>query len=87
MQDKLRARIAAAFLVPLTLLGVKVSEAFSRQEIENMNEASNLVTQTDWMGIYTSTAVGGLVAGVDTGIVCAAVYWLMWRVNSKLVAS
>lgn len=37
----------------------------------------------DWMGIYTSTAVGGLMAGVDTGFVCAAVYWLVWRFSQE----
>lgn len=55
-----------------------------RSDVENVHETSATLVQTDWMGIYTSSAVGGLMAGVDTGLVCAAVYWVLWRVNSTL---
>lgn len=39
----------------------------------------------DWMGIYTTTALGGLMSGVDTGLVCAGIYWLLWRLQRDYV--
>ncbi len=77
----LRSRLA----VPFVLAATWISSALSRSEVENVNEASTFLSQTDWMGLYTSTALGGLMAGVDTGLICAAVYWVLWRVNRELL--
>lgn len=44
-------------------------------------EQSATEDSLDWLGMYASTAVGGLMAGVDTGLVCGGIYWLLWRLQ------
>lgn len=83
-QDKqtLRSKLSVAFVGS----GLWLTNLLSIGTETEMNSASNVVSQTDWMGLYTSTAVGGLVAGIDTGLICAAVYWCVWRVQRNLLA-
>ncbi|MBY0550563.1 MAG: hypothetical protein K2W95_25010 [Candidatus Obscuribacterales bacterium] len=65
------ARIGAPFAV----VAASLSSLLSRGEVSPADES------LDWMGIYATTAVGGLMAGVDTGLVCGGIYWLLWRLQ------
>lgn len=69
------ARIGAPFAFAVATL----SSLLSRGEASPVDES------LDWMGIYATTAVGGLMAGVDTGLVCGGIYWLLWRLQRNCV--